>query len=175
MAKTVFGEELFFRLKNQRLSVVPKKALTDEIRRDFERSMQNFREGLMDSAVGPIRNYVARYVVDRRTSVVARGNALTPVASARVLKLVIYPLREPHGTPVKEVFADDDWLDVELAGHQPGKTSVVVAVYPDCYDAFRELKKRLYERGFATAGHPLPSDYPIYVSFDGSGTAAAVQ
>ena len=82
------------------------------------------------------------------------------------------PLREPHGEPIHNVLANDDWLDVELAGHRSNGTVITVWVYPDSYAAFRRLKEKLYAKGYATAARPMEMDRAIIASPNGSKSAA---
>ena len=175
MAKTVFGKEVYFRLKNDRLSVIPFDRLADEIGRDFRRTSSSLREGVSDAAVGPVRGYVARYVLNRSNELVRDGNQIARMTRARVVVASFEPLREPHGTPINEVLANDDWLDVELNGHPPETTTVTVAVYPDSYGSFRKLREKIYAKGFATAARPIKEGSPIYVNFAGGGTRSVAQ
>lgn len=175
MAKTVFGEEVYLRLKNDRLSVIPFEQLADEIGRDFKRTSSSLREGVSDAAVGPVRGYIARYVLNRSNELVTDGNAIARMSRARVVVASFEPLREPHGTPIEQVLANDDWLDVELNGYTPGTTTVTVAVYPDSYGSFRKLREKIYAKGFATAARPIKDGSPIYVNFSGGGTRSVAQ
>ena len=75
MAKTVFGDEIHFRLKENRLSIVPIKQLLDEIKRDFERMAAGARDGQTEAAVGPIRGFVAKYRMSSAIRFVAPMNS----------------------------------------------------------------------------------------------------
>lgn len=175
MAKTVFGEEVYLRLKDNRLSIVPLERLTEEIKRDFQRTSGGSRQGVSDAAVGPVQGYVARYVMNRRNELVSDGSAVARMTRAQVLMAAFEPLEEPFGDPIEQVLANDDWLDVALAGYQPGITTVTIAVYPDSFAAFRRLKERIYAKGFATAGRPIVDGRPIIVNFSGGGTRSLAQ
>lgn len=175
MAKTVFGKEVYLRLKDDRLSVIPFENLAEEIGRNFRRTSGSLREGVTDAAVGPIRGYVARYVLNRSNELVAAGGAIARMSRARVVVASFEPLNEPHGTPIQTVLANDDWLDVELSGFTPETTTVTVAVYPDSYASFRKLREKIYAKGFATAARPILDGSPIYVNFAGGGTRSLAQ
>lgn len=172
MAKTVFGDELHFRLKQNRLSVVPVDQLIDEIRRDFGRVAGDSRNGLMDSAVGPINGYVARYEMSKNREMVARGGRVAMATRVELVRMTVEPLDEPFGQPVDQVLQDRGLLDIQLAGRQPATTTITVWVYPDSFAAYRKLKEQLYRRGFATAARPLPDDKPISGSPHGSRSRA---
>ncbi len=161
MAKTVFGDELHFRLKGNLLSVVPVERLVAEIRRDFERIAPGSREGQMDAAVGPVRGYVARYRMDKNREMVSRGGQVQMATRIQLVGMTVEPLKEPHGKPIHALLSQPRELDIELAGRDPGSTTITVWVYPDSFAAFRKLKEELYARGFATAARPLPTDHAI--------------
>lgn len=175
MAKTVFGEEVYFRLKNNRLSSIPFQELTEEIRRDFQRGANSRREGVMDAAVGPVKGYIARYVMNRSNELVSRGNSVAQMTRARVMVASFEPLSEPYGVPVETALANDDWLDIALTGHSPETTTVTIAVYPDSYGSFRKLKERIYAKGYASAARPIEDGRPIFVNFSGGGSNSVAQ
>src|SRR5690606_27042832 len=169
MAKTVFGEELHFRLKGGRLAVVPIERLVEEIQRDFQRSASGSREGRMDAAVGPIQGFVARYEMDKSHEQITRGGRVGTATRIQLVGLTVEPLSEPHGQNLETVLASEgSALDIELAGRPPEKTTVTVWVYPDSFAEFRQLKEHLYARGYATAARPLPMHRPISGSPQGS-------
>lgn len=175
MAKTVFGEEVHFRLKANRLSVVPIGRLLDEIKQDVQRSIGG-RDGPMESRVGPVQGYVANYEMMQERNAVASGGRVGMATRVELVGLVVEPIKEPHGQPVERVLAErrgQSMLDIELAGRDPAKTTITVWVYPDSFAMMRRLKEHLYERGYATAARPLPMDHPI--SGSPSGTRSRAQ
>ena len=161
MAKTVFGEEIHFRLKDNRLSIVPIAQLIKEIRRDFSRVAASANDGQMDAAVGPVRGYVARYLMQKSRQRVSRGGSINMATRIDLLRMMVEPLSEPHGQPVKEILQNPQVLDVELAGRDPATTTITVWVYPESFASFRGLKEHLYRRGYATAARPMPDGRPI--------------
>lgn len=172
MAKTVFGDELHFRLKNNRLSIVPIDQLLEEIRRDFERAAQGSRDGRQQAAVGPVRGYVAHYAMDKNRQMINQGGRVGMATRVKLVGMTVEPLDEPHGQSVEKILAGRSQLDVELAGRDPASTTLTVWVYPDSFAAFRKLKEHLYAKGFATAARPLPHDHPITGSPQGSRSRA---
>jgi len=172
MAKTVFGDEIHFRLKGDRLSIVPIERLLAEIKRDFERTASIARNGQTQAAVGPIRGYVARYQMDKNREMISRGGQVQMATRIQLIGMTVEPLRTPHGRTLEQVFANSSELDVELAGRDPATTTITVWVYPDSFAAFRKLKERLYARGFATAARPLPVGQEITGGPQGSRSRA---
>ena len=172
MAKTVFGDEIHFRLKGNLLSIVPIDRLVAEIRRDFERMSPGSRNGQSEAAVGPVRGYVARYRMDKNRSMVSRGGQVQMATRIQLIGMTVEPLQEPHGQSLEQVLSNSSELDVELAGRDPNATTITVWVYPDSFAAFRQLKEHLYARGFATAARPLPMNHAISGGPQGSRSNA---
>ena len=172
MAKTVFGEEIHFRLKDNRLSVVPIEPLLNAIKQDFERASIGSRVGRQISSVGPIRGYVAKYELDKEKGTINRGGQIQTATRIQLVNLSIEPLEDPSGTPVREVLENGHQLDIELAGRDPGSTTITIWVYPESFQSFRLIKQILYERGFATAARPLPLGHVISGGPNGSRSQA---
>ncbi|TWT53267.1 hypothetical protein Pla22_08950 [Rubripirellula amarantea] len=172
MAKTVFGEEIHLRLKDNRLSVVPLERLLEEIKDDLQRAMNGSRNGEIDGAVGPVRGYVARYAMDKSQGLISRGGTAQMATRVQLVGLMLEPMSEPYGQEIEKVFAGKSELDIELAGRDPNTTTITVWVYPDSFASFRRLKEVLYTRGFATAARPLPQNAKITGSANGSRSDA---
>ena len=60
----------------------------------------------------------------------------------------------------------------KLAKILPGRTTITIWVYPDGFDAFREIRKELYRQNYTIAARPLPMGEPIAGSPNGSKSAA---
>lgn len=174
MAKTVFGEEIHLRLKGGRLSIVPIDALVEAIRDAFRRgAADGARTGTSNSSVGPIRDYLAKYEVQRSRAVVNRGGAVSTGMRMELVGMTVEPINEAVGEPLPQVLnSQRSMLDIELAGRDPSTTTVTVWVYPDSFTEFRKLKEHLYARGIATAARPLPMGQPISGGPGGSRSAA---
>ena len=172
MAKTVFGDELHFRLKDNLVSVVPIERLIEEMKQEMQRSLQSSREGQLETAIGPVRGYVAHVEMNRSSELITRGGQIRNATGVEVVGMTIEPLKEPHGQHISNVLAGSSELDIELAGRDPATTTITVWVYPESFAAFRQLKEHLYRKGFATAARPLPQDFPIGVSRNGSRSTA---
>ncbi len=171
MAKTVFGEEIHFRLKGGLLSVVPIDRLIEAIRRDFSR-VASGPDGLTQASVGPIQGYAAEYEMARSRQTVSRGGSVGMATRIQLVGLLVEPLQEPHGQPLPQVLAGNSLVDIELAGRDPATTTITVWVYPDSFAEFRKLKEYLYSRDFATAARPLPAGHPISGGPQGSRSNA---
>ena len=172
MAKTVFGDEIHFRLKDNRLSVVPIESLLREIRSDFQHAANGSRQGVLNSAVGPVRGYVARYAMSKEHQVMNQNGRVGMGVRIQLVGMSVEPLEEPHGSPIKALLIDGKELDIELAQRDPATTTITVWVYPDSFASFRLLKEYLYSKGFAAAARPLPMGQKITGSPRGSRSVA---
>jgi hypothetical protein len=173
MAKTVFGEEIHFRLKAGRLSVVPIDLLFQEIKSEFQKSAVGSREGILESAVGPVQGWVAKYQMNKSRELLTQGGQTAMSTRIELVNMIIEPLEEPHGQPIDKIIAQGGGqLDIELAGRNPDRTTITVWVYPDSFGDFRRLKEHLYARGYATAARPLPMDRPISAGPQGNRSQA---
>lgn len=171
MAKTVFGDEIYLRLKNNRLSVVPIDPLIESIKGDL-RAIASSRNRRDAGVAGPIRGYIAHYAMDKQLARVRQGSGVATGVRMTLAGIVFEPVQEPHGQPIDQVMSGGNFLDIELAGRDPGSTTITVWVYPDSFAAFRDLREHLYRRGFATAARPLPEGHPIAGSPNGSRSDA---
>ncbi|QDS96185.1 hypothetical protein FF011L_49930 [Roseimaritima multifibrata] len=171
MAKTVFGDEIHFRLKDNRLSVVPLDSLVEAIKRDFTRSI-NGQDGITNSRVGPIQGYIASYEMERARKTVSQGGRVGMATQIQLVGLTVEPIDEPYGQPMDKILAGQSVLDIELAGRVASQTTITVWVYPDSFASMRKLKELLYERGFPTAARPLPMGQPISGSPNGTRSSA---
>ena len=172
MAKTVFGEEVHFRLKGNRVSYVPLKQLESEVYDVLRRAAAGSRSGVKLDRIGPLRGYVASLRVAQQHGLINRGGRVAIGSVSSVQSLIIEPLEEPHGEPIQKVGTGQSVVDIELAGLDPGTTTVTVWVYPDSFAAFRRMKEYLYSKGFPTAGRPMSMDFPIGFSPHGSKSRA---
>ena len=171
MAKTVFGDQIDLRLKSGRLSVVPVEPLMNEIKEDVHRMTP--KPGHASATVGPMRDYIANYVVERTIGRITQNGRTGMGMSARLGAVAFEPLNETIGQPVSQILRDRSFLDIELAGRDPNATTITVWVYPDSFGELRQLKEHLYQRGFATAARPLLDGQAII--FSSSGTRSKAQ
>ncbi|TWT56195.1 hypothetical protein [Allorhodopirellula solitaria] len=171
MAKTVFGDEIDLRLKAGRLSVVPVEILMKDIKEDVQRMTR--KPGNAAATVGPMRDYIANYVIERTVERVSQNGRSGMAMTARLGAVAFEPLTESVGQPIGEVLRNRSFLDVELAGRDPNATTITVWVYPDSFGELRQLKEHLYQRGFATASRPLMEGQAII--FSSSGTRSKAQ
>jgi hypothetical protein len=84
----------------------------------------------------------------------------------------LIPLSSDLGERIDAALRRGSRFQSVLSGYPPDATTVTIWVYPDSFSEFREIKKHLFQLGFATAGRPLPAGFPISGSPEGSKSAA---
>ncbi len=170
LAKTVFGHEEHFRLKGGRLVYVPLNELTLMLKDELPQKVWRLKEvPQFTETIGPVQGIHSRYTMMRR-DVAATTPAGTVVRQLAELDQFIVPLSEEIGEPLNEALDDNSQFGQLLETLRPA-TVITVWTYPDSYRQFRDLKKWLYQRGFASAARPLPEDQPITGSPHGSRSA----
>lgn len=162
IAKTVFSNEIHFRIKNQRLAFVPLNELVDEMRNEWRVKADNLKFASETvETVGPIGGFRMQYklaLVDK-TIAVEFGEIRRQVPE--FVGFVLIPFSEELGTSIDEALSEQSWFEQQINRLDPAETTITIWVYPDSYDEFAEVKRWLFERGFLTAGWPLPNGYPI--------------
>jgi multidrug efflux pump subunit AcrA (membrane-fusion protein) len=173
LARTVFGSEEHFRLKGGRLVYVPLNELTDLLRQEAPQKAPRLREvPQITETIGPVQGFHLRYTMHRRA--VETGTAVGPVVRqiAELKQFILVPMSEQMGEPVADALELGSQFRQLIETMRPGATVITVWTYPDSFGDFRELKKWLFDRGFATAARPLPDGQPISGSPTGSRSAA---
>ena len=162
IAKTVFNEEIHFRIRGGRIAYVPMNELTDRMQDEWKEKAKKLE--LADETletVGPVGDFRLQYHLRAENRVVT-----TPYGEARdrfieFTRFVMVPISDNIGDPMTGALTDGsdfrNWIDLL----DPEKTTVSVWVYPDSFGQFNELKQWLYQRGFKTACWPLSQNSPI--------------
>ncbi|MDG2015424.1 MAG: hypothetical protein P8J33_18105 [Pirellulaceae bacterium] len=162
IAKTVFSEEIHFRLRAGRIAYVPMTELTERMQDEWKekaRKLQIASETV--ETVGPVGDFRLQYHLqaEDRVSTTAYGEAKERFIE--FTRFVMVPTREGIGVPLEKAIQRgtdfSNWIDLSV----PEKTTVSIWVYPDSFNEFNQLKQWLYERGFKTACWPLSQNSPI--------------
>jgi hypothetical protein len=165
IGKTVDGKEAHFQLLGGRLAFVPFEALIDRlgvtVREKFSR--MDASPEIIDT-LGPIGGFRMRYLVERFDT--PQGSYL------RVGRIELLPTSGQLGETLEQALAQGSQLREKLRMMAPGQYTITVWTYPDSFEEFRQLKKELYEMGYAVAGRPLPDGMPIGASPHGSKSSA---
>jgi hypothetical protein len=173
MAKTVFGKEIHYRLLGGRLTRVPMNQFIEIIRNQFKLKIWKLKEASqVTETAGPIDGFNLKYTI-RRVDFVAQTSAgPTRRQGVEVAGIVLLPVAANLGEPLEYALREGSVFQQQLAKLNPRQTTITVWTYPDSFDQFRNLKEHLFERGFLSAGRPMPEGYPIGASPDGRRSAA---
>jgi hypothetical protein len=126
----------------------------------------------MDGVVGPIDGFRMRYRI-RLMKVSVPGTAgIGQVHNVPQIKFEFLPSSSQVGLPLDQALMPNSDLMRELRGRRPSSTTVTIWFYSDSFSEFRQLKKSLFDLGFAAAGRPLPNGEEITASPSGTKSAS---
>ncbi len=174
ISHTVDGNEVHFQLRHGRIAAIPLERLIERLQSDAQSKAYK----LMDlpeitETVGPVAGFRMRYTI-RRFNLTPQMQMQTGRTGsvARLTRWVLLPVSGDLGETVEEALQPGSEFLRTLSQHDPSRITVTVWTYPESFSAFRQIKKRLYEMGFACAARPLPEGLPISGSPQGTKSAA---
>lgn len=162
IAKTVFSDEMHFRLRNGRLVYVPMNELVELMRDEWKEKARKLEVAdETTETVGPIGDFRLQYHLraEERRAPIEYGAGVERVTS--FTRFIMVPVNESIGVSLEDAFKDASEFQSLIGLSAPEKTTVSVWVYPDSFNEFNQLKKWLYQRGFKTACWPLSKNNPI--------------
>jgi hypothetical protein len=173
MAKTVFGREVHFRLAEGRLTYVPWDELVEQLKAEAPGKVWKLKEApRITESIGPVRGFRMHFTLRRSTVVAPMGGGGMVRQGVELDRFVIVPVREGMGEPLSLALQEGSEFRTMLAQYNPDRTTVTVWVYPDSFNAFRQLKSALFQNGYLAAGRPMPEGQPIGGSPQGTRSAA---
>ncbi len=162
IAKTVFSDEVHFRLRGGRLVRVPMQPLIELMKDEWKekaRKLESADETL--ETVGPIGEFRLQYHLQAEERVVRTAYGDQKERSIDFTRFVMVPVGDQIGVEVDEALTAGSDFRNWMNSVSAEKTTVSVWVYPDGFEDFNRLKKLLYENGFKTACWPLSTNSPI--------------
>jgi len=173
LAKTVFGQEEHFRLRHGRISYVPMDRLVEAMKNDARSHVDRAkRDGKAVARIGPMNGYVMQYTLVSRSYEMETSLGTATRGGVELQNFLLEPETEPLGFPVDEALQPGSRFRDIIASLDPARTTITIWTYPDSYSDFRQVRDDLYEIGFTTAARPLPEDYPIGGSPQGSRSSS---
>jgi hypothetical protein len=175
LAQKVHGQEIHLCVKGGLVSIIPVETLMAEITRrvDVLRSTLQKRGEVIET-VGPIDGYRLRLTLAKRVQ--SSGHEAPMLQqSARVRidqHFKFLPVSDHLGQQVEQALMPGSKLHRLLKAHQRDATPVTIWVYTDSFDAFRPLKRALWEDGFPVAVRPMEPNEQIGASPQGTRSAA---
>lgn len=174
IAKTVFRDEVHFRLSGGKLSLVPLEKLTDLMQTDWDIKQEKLKKSpTIVETVGPINGFRLQYELAAKS--IVRQTSAGPMTGQTIefQRFSIKPVHDGIGEPVNEALNNpSSALIKQVQRMNPQKYTVSIWVYPDSYAEFKQLKTWLYEQGFQTAVWPLSEGSLISGGPNGYRTAA---
>ena len=174
ISRAVNGHEIHFQLLGNRVTLIPIESLLERFKSDARQQAHKLLDTPeVTETVGPEDGWRLRYTLERvdATAQSARGTARSG-SYGRLALCTLIPVSSQLGEPLEEALAPGAQFRAALAGQRPEQTTVTLWVYPDSFDAFRQMRKELYRLGFPIAARPLPPNTPIGMSPEGSNSAA---
>lgn len=173
MAKTVFGKELHFRLLEGRLTYLPWDETIAMLKDDFPKQAQKLADTPRAEFSLPVVSGFAGIYIIRRYDI----DVQTRVAVSRQIRIGLerfyFKQIEPNlGEPVAQALRPGSQFQSLLASPQFKGATVTLWVYPDSFEHYRTVKQELFKQGFLTAGRPLPANFPIGGSPEGTRSSA---
>ncbi len=173
IVKTVFTDEIHFRLSQGKISFVPMQPLIDEMKSQWKVVAENLSNS--DQAietVGPIDGYRLQYELRKKQVTRNARNGVVRGSAIEFDHFVILPTDQGQGEALGQALHPDGIFSRRLADRRPERTTVSIWVYPDSYNDFMMLKKELHQRGFQIASWPLDEGRPISGGPNGFKTSA---
>jgi hypothetical protein len=175
LAQIVTGKEVHLRVADGHVSIVP----ADELIELFKEHAQNNLWRLKDQnefvgTVGPVGGFRLRFRLQKGYFTVRQGSGMEQRgAMIQLAKADFLPVTTPLGEPVEQALLPNSDLNQYLKKHPPDMTTVTIWAYPNSFNEFRSLRRELFEKGYATAGRPLPEG--VLIGFSPQGTHSAAQ
>jgi hypothetical protein len=173
MARTVFGNELHFRLMDGKLTYLPWEELVQKLKEEASQKIWKLKDAtLVHEEAGPVAGFRIRYALRRVEH--SMPSKMGPVAQRRIEldHFQLVPISEDMGEPIDGVWKNNSQLRGVLAANPPKHTTITVWVYPEGFEQFRQLKSELYKRGYLTAARPMPKGRLIGGSPQGTRSAS---
>jgi len=176
LARVIEGKAIHLRLSQGLVSVVPFEKLMEEVQINIAGTLRRVNErGRTVETYGPLDGYRLQLTMARRLSLNATGGPLVGKTERVQVHWVaeILPVSAELGQNVEQSLLPGGVLHQYLLNNKRQRQDVVVWLYTDSFDAFRPLKRALWEMGFSMATRPMRPGSNIRASPE--GTRAAVQ
>ena len=174
IGKSVFGKEAHFQILGGRIIQVPIDALFEEARLQARQKVWKL-DKLHEATetVGPKGGFHMRYTLEKLNippEVRQATRRSGYMIRSKLWELI--PTNTKLGESLEVALERDSSFRQVLAKYDPTITTITLWTYPDSFEAFRAVKKELFELGFQAAARPLPSGVRIAGSPTGSRSTA---
>lgn len=174
ISRAVDGPEAHLMIANGRVVFIPLEPLLEQFQTQAKRQVYKLLDQPeLTDTVGPVNGFRLRYTLERQDASpemvkeTGRGGSY-----ARLQKWSLVPTSNDLGEPVRLALEPNSDFRKSLSKILPGRTTITIWVYPDGFEAFRQIRKELYRSNYVIAARPLPPGTSISGSPDGSKSAA---
>ena len=172
ISQEVSGNELHFRLADQKVAVIPLEGLMNRLRIQMERQKQTLATSRsFQGTAGPVDGFSLQYLMERQAASpfdeIRHGTGVFRVAVS-AWKLI--PERDVEAETTEQAVQRGSRFITALKAAPPNAT-ITLWVYPDSFSLFRKLQAAAHAEGFTVAARPLPNGVPIAGSPNGSRSA----
>ena len=170
IARTVFSNEVHFRLDRGRIAYVPMDELVEQMKGELRLKAEKLRraDGTRET-IGPRDGFRLQYEL----GVVQPSESEDPRSRiVQFKRFTISPTSSLVGESFENALKDDSNFARRLSRMEASRTTISVWVYPNSYQEHALLKEWLYERGFQMASWPLGEGRPISGGPNGFRTSA---
>ncbi len=174
MSRAVDGPEAHLLIANGRVVFIPLDPLLEEFMAQAKRQAHRLADqDELTETVGPIGGFRLRYTLERHEMTYDTARETRRGGSyAKLQRWTLIPTSNDLGEPVRLALEQGSDFRQALAKILPGRTTITIWVYPDGFEAFRQIRKELYRLNYAIAARPLPPGTSISGSPEGSKSAA---
>lgn len=169
IAKTVFSDEIHFRLQHGRVSFVPLDSMLQKVKGQAEARINELtKTPEISGQIGPELGFMMEYHLagERYDRGDLRG------VQVRFLGFTLYPTSSNLSESLEEALRPDAQFRARLSRMNPAKTTVSIWVYPESFDEYLKLKEWLRGQGYQIAAWPLENGTHISGGPTGLRTSA---
>lgn len=168
IAQTVFGREVHFHLRDNKILFVPFDDLVQRLRATWETHAEQLPVGQTTTeTLGPIGDFRLQYELGSEEKTLSTANGVVTTRVVALNRFWLLPIQAGLGEPVEQALRSDSQFAAAIKKYGPSDTTVSIWVYPESYAGFLELRKTLTEQGYRVAVWPLTTDQKISGSPDG--------
>ena len=162
IGQAVTGNELHFRVLNNRVIEVPLDQLVGRLKGQIERHKDWIAKSRQQlGEIGPIDGFTMHYVVERDAGSLADELRMGPgVFRISVTEWQLEAERNLPDESAAEALRPGSRFLSALSRAEQG-TAITFWVYPDSFGAYTQLKEHSQKMNFLIAGRPLPDGIPI--------------
>ncbi len=180
VSKAVRSDEMFFELKNGRVSYIDVPTFMLEVENRFTANKDLLEKQLetrwkVEGDTAPVGAFRMHYTIERLRQLADgmdtdQGPSTTKRFGYGLIGWVIEPIAANRGETLEAALAGNSDFRQNIARLVPQQSVVTFWVYPDSFAMFRQLRDLLYEQDIEVAGRPIPFDHAIAANRNGSAS-----